>query len=424
MANSTRWLVTVALGAFSVLGCSDDTPSGNSGGAAAGGQGGSQAGGGGSSGAQGGQAQGPGGSGGGQAGQAQGGGAGSGATRSFALGFTPFPYDVTSQAVDWTYGALKQDGDLFAFHTTQGVAWVEALEGKSAAQYGAHIKAEWAKHVAQIPAGHKVYVGLTPLDDSRTKLADYWGDMEHMPLPGEWAGYALDAPQVITAYINFCEAAVGHYKPDYLGIGIEVNLLKKQNPSAWPAYLTLHKKTYEALKQKHPTLPVFASVTAVDLLKGWTDADHEAQMQALAELLPYTDHLALSFYPYMSAYLANPVPAGTFDQLAALAPGKPMLIAETGFPAQSTELPSSGLTFEGTEAKQDAWLSLVLAEADKRKMPMVVNFVARDYDALWTAAGGGDLLAVWRDTGLYAEDGSARKALASWKDWLGQPRSP
>jgi hypothetical protein len=38
-------------------------------------------------------------------------------------------------------------------------------------------------------------------------------------------------------------------------------------------------------------------------------------------------------------------------------------------------------------------------------MPFVVNIVARDYDALWTAAGGGDVLAIWRDTGLYDEEG-------------------
>lgn len=351
------------------------------------------------------------------------GGADAGAPRSFALGMTPFPYDVTQAAVDDVYAKLASDADMYAFHTTEGVAWVEALAGEP---YGASVQGKWARHAAEAAAHpeHAVYLALTPLDDSRSELADYWGAQEHMALPGAWATYAFDAPEVKAAYLSFCKTAIDAYQPDYLAIGIEVNLLRTNAPASWDAYATLHRETYQALKAEHPGLPIFVTLTAVDLLDGWTQADHTAQMAALADVLPYSDVFALSFYPYMSTYLTEPIPTDTFDTLAALAGGKPIAIAESGYPAQKTELPSFGLIFDGTPQKQDGWVKLLLGEADARSMPFVVQFLVQDYDALWQAIGGGDFEAVWRDTGLYDEAGSSRPSLTTWQAALARPRTP
>lgn len=263
---------------------------------------------------------------------------------------------------------------------------------------------------------------MRPLDDGRRRLADDWGDAAHLPLPSPWDTLPLDALEVQAAYLSFCRRAIERYDPDYLAIGLEVNLLRKLAPDAWDAYVVLHRATYEALKREFPALPVFVTLTAVDLLEGWTDADHAAQMDALADVLPYTDLFALSLYPYMSRHLVGPYPPDLFTQLESLAGGRPVAIAESGFPAQRTALPSYGVVFEGTEEAQRAWVEQLLAEADRMEMPFVVNFVWRDYDALWTALGGGDLLAVWRDTGLYDEAGRERAALAAWRAALSRPR--
>jgi hypothetical protein len=56
----------------------------------------------------------------------------------------------------------------------------------------------------------------------------------------------------------------------------------------------------------------------------------------------------------------------------------------------------------------------------------VTWFFTRDYDALWEAEmrvlPEAPLLRLWKDTGLYAGDGGARPALASWRRWLARPR--
>ena len=351
--------------------------------------------------------------------------AGTSSSRVTALGFTPFPYDITTAAVDDVYRKISEDADLYAFHMTEGVPWVEALADAEVMGYGVSLRDKWSRQRNEATAhpGHAVYVGVTPLDDSRTRLADYWAAGEHMTLPGLWASYAFDAPEVKTAYLSFCRRAIAYFEPDFFAIGLEVNLLRRNSPESWNAYVSLHRDTYQALKQEEPDLPIFVTVTAVDLLEGWTDSNHAEQVAALGELLPYTDYLGLSFYPYMSAFLANPFPQDAFADLAALAPGKTLAIAESGYPAQTTSLPSFGLTFEGTPMKQDAWVELLLREASERRMPMVVNFVLRDYDALLAAAGVGDAAATWRDTGFYDEAGNARPALTRWKAALAEGRT-
>jgi hypothetical protein len=341
--------------------------------------------------------------------------------RSFRLGFTPFPHDTTESAVEGTYGYLANDGDLYAFHTLPGVPWVEAGAGKGFAEYGKSVRDSWSFQKSRVKAGHGVYLGLTPLDDGRKQLADQWGDAEHMPLPSPWSTYAFDAAEVRAAYLKFCEEGIALFNPDYLAIGIEVNLLKKNAPEKWSAYVTLQKETYRALKAKHPKLPVFVTVTAVDILAGWTDAGDAAQAEALTDVMAFSDYLALSFYPYMSKYLTNDIPADTFDKLQALAKGKPIAIAESGYPAETFTLPTAKLTFEGTDGKQAAWIEKLLRVADEKRFAFVVNFAARDYDALWEKIGRDELALVWRDTGLYAGDGRERPSLGRWRTTLARP---
>ena len=47
-------------------------------------------------------------------------------SRSFSMGLTPFPYDVTVEAVDNTYIILSQHTDIVAHHFDSGVPWQEA----------------------------------------------------------------------------------------------------------------------------------------------------------------------------------------------------------------------------------------------------------------------------------------------------------
>lgn len=345
-------------------------------------------------------------------------------TRAFALGFTPFPYEISFDAVLYTYETLAQNADLISHHFDNGVPWVEALAGDG---YSQHVRDDWNLRLSQTRPDDLVLVAVTPIRFDRSGLASYCGDGDDMPLPPPWDSYSFDHPDVVEAFYNYSEDIIAYFDPDFFNMGIEVNLLMKIAPTQWDAYLTLHREVYARLKEAHPNLPVFVSVTGIDLLPGYTDADATAQARALADILPYTDLLGLSMYPYMTRYMTNEIPQDMFDRLAALT-NLPLAITETGYPAQSFGINAENgiqLEFDSTPEKQAAYIDLMLNEAQEHHMRFVINFVLRDYDALWQQLGGReDLTIAWRDTGLIAEDSIERPALAIWREWLARDYAP
>lgn len=341
-------------------------------------------------------------------------------TRPFYMGFTPFPYDIRLEAVDYTYAHIADEADLIAHHFDNGVPWVEALGGEP---YSDNVMSDWAFRRSRTQSDQKVLVSVTPIRADRAGLALYRGETDDMPLPAPFDIYSFDHPDVEKAFLRYCDDIIAYFEPDYFLFGIEVNLLMKLNPAAWDSYMMLHRRVYAHLKETYPDLPVMMSMTAVDLLEGYTEADHEAQMQALRDVIGYTDLLGLSVYPYMAHFMTNSLPDDLFDQLASLT-DKPIAITETGYPAQNFAVESGlgRLQFVSDETKQNAYMKLLLEKASEHQFRFVVQFVLRDYDALWKAIGGKeDLTIVWRDTGLYDEEGAERIALETWRIWLERP---
>ena len=122
----------------------------------------------------------------------------------------------------------------------------------------------------------------------------------------------------------------------------------------------------------------------------------------------------------MSVYLTDSIPASMFEDLFSLS-DKPIAIAETGYPAQSFSITVEGggtIDFNSTPQKQHNYIAGLLEQADQRNFIFVINFVLRDYDALWEAIGSPQWAIVWRDTGLYDENGVSRPALDTWRDAL------
>lgn len=338
--------------------------------------------------------------------------------RSFHLGFTPFPYDISQEAVDFSYDTIANDADIIAHHFDDGVPWPEALAGTP---YDANILDDWELRKNETPVDHKVYVAITPINLNRDGLALYWGAEDNMDLPGDWAGYAFNHPNVITAFLNHAVNTIDYFEPDFLAIGIEVNLLLNNSPAKWDAYVEMHREVYAELKQRYPDLPIMASVFGLSLLDGYrSEDDHTAQMAAFQEIINYSDYYAISLYPYMSIYLTDSIPDTMYTDLFSLS-NKPIAIAETGYPAQSFSIgvgTANQIDFNSSPEKQNNYITGLLEEAESRDFVFIVNFVLRDYDALWEKIGRTDLAAVWRDTGLYDENGFSRPALRAWQTAL------
>ncbi len=340
--------------------------------------------------------------------------------RSYRLGFTPFPYDLTMEAVNFVYDHLAEDADLVLHHFDNGIPWQEALED---APFPDALMEDWRARKAFTPENTPILLSVTPISITRDSLALYRAEQEDMPLPPPWDGYRFNHPDVKEAFYNYVRRAIDFFDPAYVVMGIEANLLLTNAPQLWEDYVELHQETYTRLKADYPDLPLMVSVVGTAYFEAYSpEYDEAAQRQAWQEqLYDYTDYFAVSWYPYMSALMTNDVPETVYDELFALAGDKPIAIAESGFPAEDLVLAGLGITMPSSVEQQASYMADLLAQADEHEFVFLVNFVLRDYDALFQYIEDNDLNRIWRDTGLYDETGQARPALALWKEALSRP---
>ena len=154
-----------------------------------------------------------------------------------------------------------------------------------------------------------------------------------------------------------------------------------QKPELWTEYLELHQYVYQQLKILDPDFPIFVSFTGMDLVEGYTDANHSEQMQVLNDMMNYTDYCGISLYPYLTGFLCDTIPTDMFDKIFSQL-SKPIAITETGYAADSITVYSGSIVLNGSPQKQNQYITLMLNEAEDNELKFVVNFVLRDYDAL------------------------------------------
>ncbi len=335
-------------------------------------------------------------------------------SRTFFMGVSPWPYDFTSAAVNDTYAFIDKYTDLNVHHFDDGVPWPEALEQKP---YHPNVERDLSARAARLRKDHKTYVAVTPAREGG--VVGYWARQSSMPLPDHWKRKAIDDPEVLRAYLAFCRDLIRRFHPDFMAYGIEVNMIAKDR-ARWASFVRLAKEVYTSLKAEHPSLPLFVSLQ-VDVF--WQDP--KGQRDAITQILPYTDFIAASAYPYFAGH-HDPalLPRGFFSEVAALALDKPFVVAETGFIANDME--AFGLKVPGREDWQRDYLTFVLEESNRLHAQFVMWFVSRDYDALWDRVkflgSEVELFKVFKNTGLLDGTGGARPAMETWRAWLSLPR--
>ncbi len=336
-------------------------------------------------------------------------------TRSFRMGVTLWPADLTLDAIQATLDFIDDHCDMAAPMVLGGVPWTEAL---AKAPYSDSLIEELSRRA---PDGHKVLLSLGILDQGRSGLAAYYGQTDNLPLPTAFAGLPFDDSQVIAAYTEFCLTAIRMMQPDWLAIGVEVNILLANNPDAWPAFRQMHKAVYRALKAEHPDQQVIFSVEAMHFL-GLAGSDAVAQRAAVLDLAQDTDLIGISLYPHMSNDVPRPLPADWLDFMGDLgrAAGKPIGVCESGFTSQDVSL-GWFTTLYGTEADQADYMRLLLQAADRDRFAFVVNYCSHDFDPLVARlpVEAAELAKIWEHCGLLTATGTPKPVMAVWQQAFG-----
>ena len=341
-------------------------------------------------------------------------------TRPYKLGFTPWPYDATETAVNFVYTEVAARGDFIAHHLDGGIPWQEALDGTP---YAAGLEAEINARLNNTPAGMRTYLALSPLNGARDGLADYWGSAPNQPLPAAWQTRALNDPDVIAAYTAFAADLIERFGPEYFNLGIEASELALNDAVAYDQLVEFTAAVSGALDTRFPGLQLMVSVA----LKSPDSPEAETIRALLPRVIQYVDVVGVSVYPYIffnHAERGDPanLPGDWLSQVTALAGGKPVAIAETGWAAETLTIPAFGVDIASDPAKQDAYLNALFSAANALDARFIVWFALVDYDALWNGVLQQDPVAhIWRDTGLYDENLNTRPALDRWMAELARP---
>jgi len=343
-------------------------------------------------------------------------------TRSFYMGFTPWPYDATVAAVDTTYQKIQQDGDMIHHQIMQGIPWNEAFNSTA---YSMNIEDDLNGRLAKAVMGQTVLLSIDSLDSSRTALANNWGAAGEEARTAPWDTRDFDSPEVITAYTNFALDLIGRFNPTYFNYGTEASELILSNITEYNKFVTFAQQVSANIKAVYPGVKLMISVA----LKSPGSAEMTLIENNIASMLPYIDVLGVSVYPYIFYNHANKgdpdnLPVDWLSQAQALAPTKPIAITETGWIAEDLIIPAFMVNVTSNEINQQKYVTRLLQESNQLSAEFVIWWSIIDYQALWEGVlGMNDLAAIWRDIGLYDELVQDRSGMAVWKQYLGRPKS-
>ncbi len=362
------------------------------------------------------------------------------ATRSFKLSFTTWPYNLTLSAILDTHERIRQDGDLVTQHFMGGVPWQQAYEG-SAYHYNIEkeicdrLHATYPDDVFLADEDGKCYaperedrfpivLALDSLSSDRTDLAEYWDDQENLPRSdfGDWGTIGFADQKAADAFSAWAIDMIARFKPVAVNYGTECSDLMHADDQTFSDFVLFASRVYPAIKQVYPDLPVMVSIA----LKHPAGEQTQKMKQRVPEVLPYTDILGVSMYPYIffgHANAGNPdnLPEGWFSQAVDMANRKPLAITETAWIAEDLKIDEYSIDLAASAAWQNEFLHTLFNEADKYDVAFITWFSIVDFDALWEAIGQNAIAAIWRDTGLYDETLTARPALETWRQWRSRP---
>jgi hypothetical protein len=331
------------------------------------------------------------------------------------MGFTRWPADLTLEGANTAQNFAHRQGDIVSVMLIGGVPWPEALNDKP---YSADVRRQLDYRP---PKGKKLFLSISPLNKDRTDIAPYWGARDNLPLPTPWNTRPLDSAEVKAAYRNFVLNAVARMRPDFLAIGIELNVLLSNDPAKWLQVKELYRETYVAVKAKHPRLPVFFTTEVLHYKKLAAGSQDKDQAGEVAELMQQSDMFAMSLYPHMSYATPRPLPLDFLDFARGF--GKPIAVSESGMTSRNVELKTYGVTLRGSEAEQWQFTDFLLRTAARDNYRFVIMFATTDFEKLIARlpAAVQDLARVWAFTGLQTSAKKPKLAFALWRAWLLRP---
>ncbi|HEX8987456.1 MAG TPA: hypothetical protein VF816_05805 [Rhodocyclaceae bacterium] len=316
--------------------------------------------------------------------------------RLWAMGFGLVPPRPQVAAAVRAIDLIGQRAEIAAIH--EELPWKDLLAGMDADAILDRDKAGLVKYVRS--KGLKLYVMADPTDGlSRGQEAPQLRAL----------GRSLGEPSVQQAYRRYVAAFARRFRPEYIGVAAETNLVRQMaSPALYAAVRRVARDTAEDLRAAGNAAQLVVSVQ-VDAAWGRlaSGGRYAGIEQDLADF-PFADVLGLSAYPYLASYpTPEEVPDDYFSRLLA---GRrlPVMVVEGGWTS------SSAGPVRSSPALQARYFARLAQLADSVRAQAVIQLVFADIDLGSFPGPHPAILPLFTRIGVVDADFRPKPALAEW----------
>lgn len=324
----------------------------------------------------------------------------SGAPRTYQLGYSALPTELTNEAYLAAFDFAANHGEVLLIQ--RAPSWGDFVPGAIPSR--ALIDRMKAERDAAAERSLDVMLALDLFEPgARGRLAQ---------LPDAYAGRDLSDEGLRRAFVAEAEFIARNLRPAYLVLGVEVNATYERDAVAYQSFLDAYREAYAVVKAASPETLVFVTFQYEQLLGlvPW-ESPHAPRWELIEQFPAPLDLLAVTTYPSFVYSLARKIPPGYYTQLREHS-SLPIAFASAGYASTPGR---EGLN-SSTAAEQRRYVQRLLTDAEALASPFVVWFAARD--PAFAQSPPLDLLA---NIGLLDVDGQPKEAWPAWDAAVRRP---
>lgn len=325
--------------------------------------------------------------------------------RSLALGFSTMPAQRTADSYVEAFATAAQYGDVVMIQ--RAPPWEEFFPNKQISDNTVETTRLEVALLEQYEHLELIYA-IDPTDPvvQRSRLANLPSGVSHAE------GFKNE--DIRRSFLAYTRYVVRNYEPDYLVLGVEVNMLRDRSPEQFEAFVSLYEEAYASAKEADPEIKVFPTFQLEDL-EGNLGFVHPPRWEALDSFSGMMDVLAISTYPYLTDLRAgNDLRPDYYAQLRERFAGE-IMVVDAAYPSA----PLDGYPALGTEEDQRDYLTRLIEDASEHGFSALIWHAVRD-----PSFAGEGALSAFADIGLRHSDGANKRAWEVWETWVRRPYVP
>ena len=203
-------------------------------------------------------------------------------------------------------------------------------------------------------------------------------------------------------YVQSAVSFTSKYKPKYLGIGIEVNILYEKNLSDFNKFVALFNQTYDAVKAVSPSTKVF-TIFQFEKMVGlggglFGNSTQTGNEWFLLDKFQKADIVGFTTYPGLVYSSPSSIPAGYYSVIENYT-SKPIAFTEIGWQSGSVSP-----QWQSSEADQASFVGRFFNLTDGTNKQMEI----------WSFLYDPSAAAPFNSMGLYYDNGTAKQAWSAW----------